>query len=140
MTGSELELKKVTSTTKKQAGRQYNQIGQADQTIDDADEDELAVSMEADDPRLEEEIGTDQTETRTGGSHEPVPADDDDNDEEEGEYDDDIDAELDNLEQSVRGDDEDDDTDEDDGRGQPDYAPYDHSLKKKAGAGARTTQ
>ena len=58
MTGSELELKKVTSTTKKQAGRQYNQIGQADQTIDDADEDELAVSMEADDPRLEEEIGT----------------------------------------------------------------------------------
>jgi len=40
----------------------------------------------------------------------------------------------------VRGDDEDMDmeTDEEDGQAQPDFAPYDRSLKKKAGAGSRT--
>ena len=59
----------------------------------------------------------------------------------------DIDAELDDLEESVRGDDEDEEEDEEDaetdeededGQAQPDFAPYDRSLKKKAGMGRRT--
>jgi len=77
---------------------------------------------------IEEETKDEETKSDQGNDDE----DDDD------EYGDDIDAELDNLEQSVRGDDEDMDTDEDDGQAQPDFAPYDRSLKKKAGVGSRT--
>lgn len=129
----DLELKRVLSSTKKKEGLKYNQIGQADQTIDDADEDDMAVSLDVD----VEDLGarTDEEKKSGGGPQPDEDAVDDDTDE----YDDDIDAELDDLEQSVRGDDDeeemDDDelTDEDDGKGQPDFGPYDLSSKKRAG-------
>ena len=120
---NDLELKRANSSTKKQGGKNYNQVSSADQTIDDADEDDVG------------DIGAVPVEEDITVGGEPEKGEDDDD---YGDYDDDIDAELDNLEQSVKGDDEDDDTDEDDGKGQPDFAPYDHSLKKKVGAGQRT--
>lgn len=77
------------------------------------EDEELAVSVEIG----IEDLGTE--EAKASGSQKTNEDDDDDDD-----YYPDIDAELDELEKSVRGDD-DEDTDEDDGKGLPDFAPYD---------------
>lgn len=44
---------------------------------------------------------------------------------------------MDALEKSIAGDEDDVDTDEDNEAVQPDFAPYDRSLRKKAGLGSR---
>lgn len=73
-TASELELKKVSSKDR----QKYGQVGNCDDTVEV--EEELAVSLEADDPRLAQE------ETK----EEPNEGSNDDSD--------DIDADLDALE------------------------------------------
>ena len=111
---SELELKKINSKDRQKYGEVLK--------IDDSEESEdLAVSMEADDPRLQEE-------EKKGGINRAKTQSDEDSD--------DIDADLDALEKSIA---EDIDTDDDDQAAQPDFAPYDKSLKKKAGLGSRTS-
>lgn len=61
LTSSELDVKKIGSSTSKE-GKHYDSLADADQTVDnDEDVDDLAVSMEADDPRLNQTESPEKT-------------------------------------------------------------------------------
>jgi len=60
-TTSELDVKKIGSSTSKE-GKHYDSLADVDQTVDNEDDmDDLAVSMEADDPRLDQTESPEKT-------------------------------------------------------------------------------